>query len=384
MAMIMLSTHWLNPAVLVLPNNVHADLQMLAVPPPAESGVPRNVEVRFINMATRQDRRNSMENRLTELFASRPPAFASWTWRRLEAVVPTAPELLEAYTDFVRGTMGCTLSHIAALSPEEALTDDVVVIIEDDASFTAPVLKETWARLDSFFTSQLAKDWDVLLLGYEDANLKLKPTEVTGVSRALSAQTTVGYVVHPRFRRTLSEHWRGTLGYYPTSCLGPKYKGGWPFVGCPLAIDQVWKVFMSGLEDAFEHAVLQRKFFAFAPPLVKADVESKSSIWDKNDEREQLVRCTNNHPGAINCGCGDQSPKSNSWATQMVCRALAKNSECYSQCCDCPEMHAAVKKNLEALPPMLQAQINATIEAEFQRKRKAEKYRRCFGVQTGD
>lgn len=318
------------------------DLQLLAAPiTTTPSEVPSKATLLYINLDSRPDRRKSIEARLDSLFATRPSAFAGWSQSRLAAMSPTDQTLTAAYTPFVLGTIGCTLSHISALAVAPA--NDVLFVLEDDAEVGEAPAK-VWARLESFFKSRLGSDWDLLLLGYEDANLELEQTEVQGVSRVLSAQTTVGYAVHPRFRRELSEHWRATLTRYPAECSG-KDVLGWPWRDCELAIDQVWKVFMRKAIPS----TISRQVYAFDPALVAAD-GSGSSIarsFRRSGARDGSVRCP---PVNTNCSCG-------SWATESGCLGTPDYASCYRVCCGCSEMVTAVASLLGQVTPRLRDEI---------------------------
>lgn len=111
-----------------------AALSQLAMPSAQQAGaVPREVVILFINMDRRPDRRKRIEQQFSDLFAARPSQFAGWRWQRMPGVVPS-PTLRQEYTPFVVGTMGCTMSHIAALSLVESPAEQVLVVIEGNST----------------------------------------------------------------------------------------------------------------------------------------------------------------------------------------------------------------------------------------------------------
>ena len=208
----------------------------------SHNNVPQHATIHFVNLAKRKDRRATMEGQLRRLFEVRPDRYSGWDWRRFDAQAPD-DAAKQRYTPFAYGTMGCTLSHVAMLTGEDAAAaGQVTFVLEDDAKFQQTP-EETWGLFDSFFQSRLAEDWDLLLLGYSPYYLQLQPTAVANVSQAFSAQTTIGYAVHPRFRQKLWKHWKDSLAEFPEKCGGADIVG-YPGKGCTLAIDQLWKQFM--------------------------------------------------------------------------------------------------------------------------------------------
>ena len=113
-----------------------AVLSQLAMPSQQAGGVPRAAAILFINMDRRLDRRKRVEQELSDLFATRPSRFAGWSWQRMPGVVPS-PTLRQEYTPFVVGTMGCTMSHIAALSLESPAEQVLVVMEGKSTHFTS-------------------------------------------------------------------------------------------------------------------------------------------------------------------------------------------------------------------------------------------------------
>jgi len=92
------------------------------------------------------------------------------------------------------GAVGCTKSHIKALETfMENPAWKTCMVFEDDFTFYDSSKTSNNSLLHKFFTN--FTDWDMLLLS---SNQKSKPThtEVLGIEKVISSQTTSGYLTH--------------------------------------------------------------------------------------------------------------------------------------------------------------------------------------------
>ncbi len=124
----------------------------------------------YINLDSRQDRKEHVENELKKIgLYDRSQRFSAI---RMDD-----------------GAIGCTMSHIKLLEMAKENNLDHILILEDDITFTNPDL----------FISQFQKfnqkhNFDVLLFGGNCINNGFKPIDDTCV-KVLYCQTTTGYLV---------------------------------------------------------------------------------------------------------------------------------------------------------------------------------------------
>jgi glycosyl transferase, family 25 len=130
----------------------------------------------FINLASRQDRRASMERQLSAL---------GLVGTRIEAVTPAdlSPAVIDEFCNPDRDdslsptTLGCSLSHLAALSAFMATDAPFAVVLEDDVVLSS--------RLPSFLSA--------LLRDRPEAGLIRIETSMRGI-RAKKAERTLADV----------------------------------------------------------------------------------------------------------------------------------------------------------------------------------------------
>lgn len=132
-------------------------------------------KIMYINLDSRTDRREQIENELNRfgLLAERFSA------------IPTPG----------RGIVGCSYSHLAVLKRARENKWRNVLILEDDFEFLVSQ-KEFDESMDSFF--KLNMDYDVLYISYN----VIQSEEIPGCSlvrKTTESQTASGYIVHEKF-----------------------------------------------------------------------------------------------------------------------------------------------------------------------------------------
>lgn len=152
-----------------------------------------------INLKRRTDRweafqRSRRGNAVIQSFFARTGRFEAVDGKAV------APRLLAAEA----GALGCTMSHIGALSYlAKTATDpnEFVMVVEDDIQFTNLTLLQRLT--DSFPTMAGSTEWMVFLLAASSAILQpLSPTSrlgKLGMVRAQRAGSTTGYIVRVRY-----------------------------------------------------------------------------------------------------------------------------------------------------------------------------------------
>lgn len=141
------------------------------------------MEVLYINLSYRQDRRSHIEQQLR-----------SWgvSYERMEAI------------HHVHGYIGCTQSHIRCLEYAIEKNLERVCIVEDDMYITD--MKTFKQTLSTFLETHSA--WDVLLLG---GNVGPPYLKETSGRRVMNAQTTTAYVVQHHYYETLLRNFKEGL-----------------------------------------------------------------------------------------------------------------------------------------------------------------------------
>lgn len=159
---------------------------------------------RYINLASRQDRRRSIERQVAEMDI---PA------TRFDAI------------RHENGALGCVQSHISILEQALSETDPppYVCVFEDDALFLTPV--ET--KKKAMRVHRRHADWDVILLGGNNFP-PFHPVD-DDCARVANCQTTHAYIVKYRFIPTLIENFK-----HSQTLLSSTQDGG-------QALDQQWK-----------------------------------------------------------------------------------------------------------------------------------------------
>ena len=138
------------------------------------------MNVFYINLDSRTDRKQLVENELNEL---------EWKYERFPAI------------EKEDGRLGCSMSHLRVLMMAKERNLDHVVILEDDIHFKNPV----------FFNEHLKKaithDFDVLLIA---GNIRppITPTDNPNLFRVQKSYTTTGYIVKKHYYDKLIQNYK--------------------------------------------------------------------------------------------------------------------------------------------------------------------------------
>ncbi|QQC63011.1 glycosyltransferase family 25 protein [Paraburkholderia ginsengisoli] len=153
---------------------------------------------------------------------------------RANGLVPEEISRWSAIVDKDFGALGCTKSHVSALT--HFLTRETApycVILEDDFDFTRPV-SEFVACFNRLAEHHI--EWDVLLLT-GTAVLAYEPNNNAGAARIFESQTTAGYVVSRNYVPTLLACFAETIpAMEKMRHIRPR-----EFATMRLAVDMVWK-----------------------------------------------------------------------------------------------------------------------------------------------
>ena len=140
------------------------------------------INVMYINLEERKDRRISVENELSKIGVK--------TYERFNAV------------KLKNGALGCSMSHLKCLELSKINNYDYVLICEDDIEFLDPEL----------FLSQLKKflsqndRWDVVLIAGNNM-IPYVPIDETCI-KVYNCQTTTGYIVNKNYYDTLIQNYK--------------------------------------------------------------------------------------------------------------------------------------------------------------------------------
>ncbi len=153
----------------------------------------------YINLDKRGDRRVEMEAELKRVGVP-------------ESKILRWPATLREGNHTTGSTLGCTLSHIGALSYVQTLPDSIqnVIILEDDFNFTddTSLVKSSLEKILRYPSGS----WDVVLLSYW---VQRRQDYDDLVSIALHSHGTAGYMVNrqglPRLLSILEESRDGLL-----------------------------------------------------------------------------------------------------------------------------------------------------------------------------
>lgn len=137
----------------------------------------------YINLASRTDRREKVEEELRKM---------KWKFERFDAI------------KHENGRIGCSTSHLRVIEQAKARDLDYVVVVEDDIQFTFPALFN--AMYAEFLKSKESAEYDVLLLA---GNLRPPVEMITKhLLRIRKSWTTTGYIVRKHYYDTLIENIR--------------------------------------------------------------------------------------------------------------------------------------------------------------------------------
>jgi glycosyl transferase family 25 len=169
----------------------------------------------YINLDSRNDRRELFEKQCKELASIYPKDFSFIPVTRFSAI-----------KDEENGAIGCTKSHIECLRLAKANGWDHVLILEDDALVTHP---EILVHQVNSFLSRFRDEWDVLL--FSGNNYPPFKIEAPDCFRVANCQTTGCYLVCSRYYDKLIRNFEEGLEGLITN---PENKGAY-------ACDSFWK-----------------------------------------------------------------------------------------------------------------------------------------------
>jgi glycosyl transferase, family 25 len=152
----------------------------------------------YINLDTRNDRRELFEKQFEELTSLYPKDFTFTPVPRFSAI-----------KDEENGAIGCTKSHIECLRLAKANGWDHVLILEDDALVTHP---EILVHQVNSFLSRFRDEWDVLL--FSGNNYPPFQVHSPDCFRVANCQTTGCYLVGSRYYDNLLQNFEEGLAAF--------------------------------------------------------------------------------------------------------------------------------------------------------------------------
>jgi len=141
-----------------------------------------NINVIYINLASRTDRNTHVQNELKKIGVNNPERF-------------NAIKLED-------GALGCSMSHLKCIELAKKNNYEYVFICEDDIEFLNPELFLT--QLHSFLNSNIS--WNVVLVAGNNM-LPYLPGNDTCI-KILNCQTTTGYIVKREYYDTLIDNYK--------------------------------------------------------------------------------------------------------------------------------------------------------------------------------
>lgn len=149
----------------------------------------------YINLDSRNDRRELFEKQFEELTSLYPKDFTFTPVPRFSAI-----------KNDHNGAIGCTKSHIECLRTAKTNGWDHILMLEDDAWLIHP---EVLVHQVSSFLSRFQDDWDVLLLSGN--NYPPFKIEAPDCFRVANCQTTGCYLVCSRYYDKLIQNFEEGL-----------------------------------------------------------------------------------------------------------------------------------------------------------------------------
>lgn len=141
-----------------------------------------NINVIFINLERRTDRKISVINELKKINVEDPICFKA--------------------IELQNGALGCSMSHLKCLEIAKKNNYDYVVICEDDIEFLDPplFLKQLKLFLDS------SVNWDVVLIAGNNMVPYLPIND--NCIKVMNCQTTTGYIVKKHYYDKLIDNFK--------------------------------------------------------------------------------------------------------------------------------------------------------------------------------
>ena len=157
----------------------------------------------YINLASREDRKTHFLEQIKALTDDMSKVV------RIEAIYDPM------------GALGCTKSHIKALETfMENPAWKTCIVFEDDFTFYDSCQTTNNSLLHKFFIN--FDTWDMLLLS---SNQKSKPTltEIPGIEKVISSQTTSGYLTHKDVAQKIIDNFKEGAELLANSGNKPMY-----------------------------------------------------------------------------------------------------------------------------------------------------------------
>ena len=140
------------------------------------------INVVFINLERRQDRKKSVVNELKKIGIENPTCFKA--------------------IELENGALGCSMSHLKCIETAKKNDYDYVFICEDDIEFLDPDL--FLKQLNSFLTSNIS--WDVVLVAGNNMIPYIPVNEAC--IKIMNCQTTTGYIVQKHYYNKLIDNFK--------------------------------------------------------------------------------------------------------------------------------------------------------------------------------
>ena len=140
------------------------------------------IHVMYINLDSRQDRKEHVERELKKIDVNDPERFKA--------------------INLDNGALGCSMSHLKCIEIAKQREYDYILICEDDIEFLNPELFLT--QLNKFLDSNVS--WDVVLIAGNNM-LPYKHINNTYI-QVYNCQTTTGYIVQKQYYDKLIKNYK--------------------------------------------------------------------------------------------------------------------------------------------------------------------------------
>lgn len=140
------------------------------------------INVVYINLEKRLDRKNSVINEFKKIGVEDPIRFKA--------------------IEIENGALGCSMSHLKCVENAKKNGFEYLLLCEDDIQFLNPELFLT--QLNKFFSSKI--DWDVVIISGN--NMIPYITVNDFCIKVLNCQTTTGYIVKKTYYDKLIENYK--------------------------------------------------------------------------------------------------------------------------------------------------------------------------------
>ena len=203
--------------------------------------------VYYINLAHRVDRKDHFLQEVVKLGSKEPsgnePSSDVPSSDVPSSDVPSSEVIRVDAVAHTIGALGCALSHCKTLEMFLASDARACIVFEDDFAFREADPAVNQAAMRAAF--EAFPDWDIYLMAAGSADFRAAASNIPGILRVVTAQTTAGYCISRKFAPVLLANFRAAAA--DMAARGPCHEN---------AIDQSWKA----LQPA-------HNWFVSAPPL---------------------------------------------------------------------------------------------------------------------